>query len=33
MGIGGGGVEGCRARKARESNLFEYHCVTTVKKK
>ena len=27
-----GGVR-VRARKTRASNLFEYHCVTTVKKK
>ena len=31
MGFGGGG--GCRVRKTRASNVLEYHCVTTVKKK
>ena len=30
MGIGEG--RGCRVRKTRASNLFEYHCVTTVQK-
>ena len=26
------GGMGCRVRKTRASNLFEYHCVTTVNK-